>query len=296
MFLKSIAPKTKSLQRRESLIGFIFALPAIAGTLVFFLIPFSIAIYISLTRSVNVAGTTGMSNYIDMLLNNTFQLAAWNTARFIFVAVPLIMIFSLFVALLLYRKLKGSKFFTSIFVFPLILPIASVVLFFQIIFAGDGIVNQLLTAMGIPVTNWLHSDSAFIVLVILYIWKNCGYNIILFLAALNSIPKEYYEVFSLESRSISKRLYYVTVPLMTQYIFFILCISIINTFKSFREAFILCGDYPHTSIYMIQHFMSNNIRNLNYPRLSVAAVLVFLVMIMFIIFFIRFRTHAGAKD
>ena len=291
-----VVTKTKSLQRRESLIGFIFASPAIAGTLVFFLIPFSIAIYISLTRSINVTGTTGIANYIDMLQNYTFQLAAWNTARFVFVAVPLIMIFSLFVALLLYRKMKGSKFFTSVFVFPLILPIVSVVLFFQIIFAGDGIVNQLLEAMGLPVTNWLHSDSAFTVLVILYIWKNCGYNIILFLAALNSIPKEYYEVFSLESKSALKRLYYVTVPLMSQYIFFIMCISVINTFKSFREAYILCGEYPHTSIYMVQHFMSNNIRNLNYPRLSVAAVLVFLVMIMFIIFFFRFRTQAGAKD
>ena len=193
-------------------------------------------------------------------------------------------------------RVGSNAIFTSVFVFPLILPIASVVLFFQIIFAGDGVVNQILAAMGFSVTNWLYSDSAFTVLVILYIWKNCGYNIILFLAALNSIPREYYEVFSLESKSVFKRLRYVTIPLMSQYVFFILCISVINTFKSFREAFILCGDYPHTSIYMIQHFMSNNIRNLNYPRLSVAAVIVFLVIIMLIVLFFRFRTHAGERN
>jgi len=100
----------------------------------------------------------------------------------------------------------------------------------------------------------------------------------------------------MDTKSVWKRLYYVTMPMISPYLFFILCISIINTFKSFREAFILCGDYPHTSIYMIQHFMSNNIKNLNYPRLAVAAILVFLATSVLILLLFRFRRQAGEVE
>ena len=117
----------------------------------------------------------------------------WNTFKFIIVAVPLIMIFSLTIAMLLYQKLAGFEFFRSIFVFPLVLPVSSVILFFQLVFAENGFANDFLSLLGLPVKNWLDSSYSFVVLVILYIWKNCGYNIILFLAALNSIPKVYYE-------------------------------------------------------------------------------------------------------
>jgi len=288
--------QSKKLRRREALTGVLFSSPAIIGISVFFVIPFIYAVYLSFIRSVNITGLVGFRNYLDMIQNPTFQLAAWNTARFIFVAVPLIMAFSFIVALLLFKKLRGTRFFSSVFVFPLVVPVASVVLFFQIIFDVDGLVNSLLTTLNFAGIDWLNSEYTFSVLVILYIWKNCGYNIILFLAALNTIPKEYYEVLSLETNNPFKRMYHVTLPMISPYIFFILCISIINTFKSFREAFILGGDYPHTSIYMIQHFMSNNIRNLNYTRMSVAAVLVFIAITILVLIAFRFRTHAGEKD
>ena len=295
MTIKKAPIQLKLLQYRESFIGFLFASPAIFGTLVFFLAPFAVAIYISLTQSIDATGLAGIHNYTAMLENHTFQIAMWNTARFIFTAVPIIMAFSLTVALLLHRKLHGSKLFTSVFVFPLVLPIASVVLFFQIIFAGDGIVNQAMSALGLPVTDWLQSDSSFTVLVVLYVWKNCGYNIILFLAALNSIPNELFDAVKLETRSQMKQLTHVTLPLISPYLFFIMCISVINTFRSFREAYILLGEYPHTSIYMVQHFITNNIRHLNYPRLSVAAILVFLAIVVLILIMFRFRRSAATQ-
>ena len=287
---------SRSLQRRESFVGLLFALPSLIGILVFFLVPFSVAVYISFTQSTHASGAVGFGNYLDMLQNRTFLIAIWNTVRFIIVAVPLIMVLSLAVALMLYQKYRSSRFFCSVFIFPLVLPISSVVLFFQIIFSSDGLINRFVAVLGFSATNWLQSESAFTVLVMLYIWKNCGYNIILLLAALNSVPKEYYEVVSLETNSTIKKLWYVTLPIISPYIFFIICLSIINTFKSFREAYILCGEHPHTSIYMIQHFMSNNINNLNYPRLSVAAILVFLATIVMILLALRFRTQAIERE
>ncbi len=291
---KGFVPKSKLL-KRDALTGFLFSLPSIIGMLVFFLIPFVICIILSLTDSISSMKFVGIDNYVDIISSRTFRLAVWNTFKFIIVAVPLIMIFSLTIAMLLYQKLAGFEFFRSIFVFPLVLPVSSVILFFQLVFAENGFANDFLSLLGLPVKNWLDSSYSFVVLVILYIWKNCGYNIILFLAALNSIPKVYYEAAEMDTESRISKLRYITLPMIRPYLFFILVISIINTFKSFKEAYILCGNYPNENIYMIQHFMNNNFQNLNYTRLSVGAILIFAIIFVFIFILLKFRKNGDVE-
>lgn len=291
---KGFVSKSKLL-KRDALTGFLFSLPSIIGMLVFFLIPFVICIILSLTDSISSMKFVGIDNYVDIISSRTFRLAVWNTFKFIIVAVPLIMIFSLTIAMLLYQKLAGFEFFRSIFVFPLVLPVSSVILFFQLVFAENGFANDFLSLLGLPVKNWLDSSYSFVVLVILYIWKNCGYNIILFLAALNSIPKVYYEAAEMDTESRISKLRYITLPMIRPYLFFILVISIINTFKSFKEAYILCGNYPNENIYMIQHFMNNNFQNLNYTRLSVGAILIFAIIFIFIFILLKFRKNGDVE-
>ena len=291
---KGFVPKSKLL-KRDALTGFLFSLPSIIGMLVFFLIPFVICIILSLTDSISSMKFVGIDNYVDIISSRTFRLAVWNTFKFIIVAVPLIMIFSLTIAMLLYQKLAGFEFFRSIFVFPLVLPVSSVILFFQLVFAENGFANDFLSLLGLPVKNWLDSSYSFVVLVILYSWKNCGYNIILFLAALNSIPKVYYEAAEMDTESRISKLRYITLPMIRPYLFFILVISIINTFKSFKEAYILCGNYPNENIYMIQHFMNNNFQNLNYTRLSVGAILIFAIIFIFIFILLKFRKNGDVE-
>lgn len=281
--------------KKGRLTGFLFSLPSIIGMLVFFLIPVVICIILSLTDSISSMKFVGIDNYVDIISSRTFRLAVWNTFKFIIVAVPLIMIFSLTIAMLLYQKLAGFEFFRSIFVFPLVLPVSSVILFFQLVFAENGFANDFLSLLGLPVKNWLDSSYSFVVLVILYIWKNCGYNIILFLAALNSIPKVYYEAAEMDTESRISKLRYITLPMIRPYLFFILVISIINTFKSFKEAYILCGNYPNENIYMIQHFMNNNFQNLNYTRLSVGAILIFAIIFIFIFILLKFRKNGDVE-
>lgn len=278
---------------KESVAGFLFSLPAILGMIVFFLVPFIICIKLSVVETVSSMKFVGITNYSDVLHSKSFQLAVFNTLKFILVSIPLIMIISLSVALLLHQKLKGSSVFQSIFILPLVLPVSSVILFFQLFFSDNGIVNELINNFGIPVRSWLNSDLSFVVLVLLYIWKNVGYNIILFLSALNSISNSYYEAASLDTDSRIKMLKYITLPLLKPYIPFILLISIINTFKSFKEAYILCGDYPNKNIYMIQHFMNNNFQNLNYTRLSVGAMLVFGFAFIFVLILFAVRRKRG---
>jgi len=246
----------------------------------------------SFTKSTIDSEFVGLANYMDILNSSAFQLAAGNTFRYIAIAVPLIMAFSLCIALLLFRRLKGHDFFRAVFIFPLVLPTASVVLFFQIVFTNGGIIDSVLEMFDVPVVDWMNSPFAFVSLVILYVWKNCGYNIVLFLAALNSIPREYYEVAEIDGAGGRTKFFSLTLPLIMPYSFFILIISVVNSFKAFREAYILYGSYPNQSIYMLQHFMNNNFQNLNYIRLSVAAILVFLMIFVavFILYALRNKT------
>lgn len=288
-FMKS----THKLNRKESLTGFLFCLPSILGMLAFFVIPFGISVYISFTESMGSSRFVGLKNYIDVMDSAAFRLAASNTLKFNLVAVPAIMIISLFIALLLFRKLRGYNFFRIVFIFPLVFPVASVVLFFQIIFSNTGMINNVLELLNIAPINWANSAHSFTMLLVLYLWKNSGYNIILFLSALNSIPKAYYEASEIDGASKLTQLFKITIPLIVPYTFFIVIISIINSFKSFREAFILFGSHPNQSIYMIQHFMNNNFQNLNYIRLSVGAILIFIVIFVLVLVMLIARNKAG---
>ena len=266
-----------SLRAKDAITGFLFTLPALVGLGMFFVVPFGITLKMSLSESMGSSKFVGLKNYQDVLKSAAFKLAAKNTFKFFGVALPCILILSLLIALLLFRNLKKYDIFRTFFVFPLVLPVSSVVLFFQIVFSDLGVVNGVLEHLGMHAADWT-GEQAFWVLLILYLWKNTGYNVVLFLAALNSVPPDLYEAASLDGAGWWKKLTRITLPMIAPHTRFILVISIVNLFKSFREAYILFGDHPDQSIYMIQHFMNNNFINLNYIRLSVGAALVFLVI------------------
>ncbi|MBR4742933.1 MAG: sugar ABC transporter permease [Oscillospiraceae bacterium] len=270
-----------SLRTKDAITGFLFTLPALVGLAAFFVVPFGITMKMSLTESMGSSKFVGLKNYRDVLKSAAFKLAAKNTFKFFGVALPCILILSLLIALLLFRNLKKYDIFRTFFVFPLVLPVSSVVLFFQIVFSDLGVVNGVLENIGFHAADWT-GEQAFWVLLILYLWKNTGYNVVLFLAALNSVPPDLYEAASLDGAGWWKKLTRITLPMIAPHTRFILVISIVNLFKSFREAYILFGDHPDQSIYMIQHFMNNNFINLNYIRLSVGAALVFLVIFVLV--------------
>ena len=280
------------MRTKDSIAGMLFCLPAIAGMAVFFIVPFYITLRMSVSENMGSSAFVGLKNYADVIASSAFKLAAKNTFRFFGVALPCIFFLSLGIALLLFRNLKKFDFFRTVFVFPLVLPVSSVVLFFQIVFGDLGILNRFLESLGSTAQDWM-GEHAFIVLLILYLWKNTGYNVVLFLAALNSIPKEYYEAADIDGAGSFTKVTRLTLPLIAPHTRFILVISIVNLFKSFREAYILFGDHPDRSIYMIQHFINNNFINLNYIRLSVGAVLVFLVIFVMVGLLLGLRGKGG---
>ncbi len=277
-------------QRRTALL---LASPVLAGLTVFFAVPFAITLWYSVTFGVGGASFVGLANYAKVFRSSAFRLAAGNTLRFLLVGVPLIMVLGFAVALLLQRKFAGTKLFRSVLLFPMVLPVASVVMVVDVFFAQYGIVNGWLETLGLPLTDWMNSPRAFWVLIGLYVWKNCGYNVILMLAGLNMIPTELYQTADIEGASGWQKFTRITLPMVWPSLFFVFVMSVINSFKSYREAFLLGGKHPHDSIYLLQHFLNNNFENLNYQRLSVAAVMLFAIIFALVALFYALQNRYG---
>lgn len=265
-----------SFRKKEAVAGYLFAGPSILGFLLFFGVPFLMSVIYSLTKGVGNIQFVGFQNFVDLFFNSAFRLAVKNTLLFNLLSVPLLIMISLVITLLLQKNNRINSLFRTVFTMPLILPVASIVVVWQIFFAQKGIVNGILLHFGLQGPDYLKSGWSFFILMLLYIWKNCGYDMILFLAGLNNIPKEYYEAAAIDGCSRTESFLRITMPLLTPTFFFTFILSLINSFKIYREAYLLAGQYPDSSIYMLQHFMNNNFMNLNYQSLSSASILIFL--------------------
>lgn len=283
------------LKSKEAVVGGVFALPCVAGFVLFYAAPFIISLYYCFTKGIRGTEFVGFDNFISLLRSDSYRLAAINTLKFNVVSVPLIIIASLCLALLLNRKLRGVTYFRSFFIMPLVIPVASVILVWQILFSEFGVINGILLRLGLAPVEWLNSGWSFYILVLLYIWKNCGYNIILFITGLNNIPREYYESANIDGAGKKAVFFNITIPFLAPTGFFVLVISLINSFKVFREAYLLAGSYPYFDIYLLQHFMNNNFMNLNYQRLSTAAFIMVVVIVILVYVLFRFEKKLG-KD
>lgn len=266
----------------ERIFSNICVIPSLIGVLIFFLVPFGIVIYYSMIKNPTTAEFVGIENYTKLLQNDAFRLAATNTAMFSLVSVPLAIILSLWLAVLLERNIPGKSIFRTFFLSPLMVPTASVVLVWQVIFHNHGTINQIIESFGGNGIDWLKSAYGQVVIIVMFLWKNLGYNMILFMSALAGIPKDIMEVAELEGASKFYQFVHIKLRYLSPTVLFVLILSLINSFKIFREVYLLTGDHPTDKVYMLQHFMNNMFNSIDYQKLSAAAVIFSLVMIVVI--------------
>ena len=281
-------------KKKETIMALILIAPSLIGLLIFYIIPFIWMIIYSFFDSPINGKFVGIQNYINLLGNNAYKQAVANTAIFTGISVPLIIILSLLLSMLLNKKIRFSHEFRTAFIVPLVVPVASVIIFFELLFDYRGFLNRILDFFNIAPIDWMNSSYAMIAVITIYIWKNVGYNIILFLAGLQGIPKEYYEAASIDGAGPAAKFFHITLVYLMPTTFFVIIISIINSFKVFREVYLLAGDYPHQSIYMLQHYMNNAFRKLDYHKLVTSAILMTLVIYIFV--FILFRVQKRIND
>lgn len=287
--------KNKKNDLKRRLGGDLFLIPSLIGVCIFMVVPFFVVIYYSMIDNPIRKNFVWFENFAKILDNSAFRLAAGNTLKFSAVAVPLAVILSLLLAMLLLSKIPGKTQLRTFYLSPLMVPVASVVLIWQVLFDYNGAVNEWFLAMGLDKIDWMKSDYAQIVIVLLFLWKNLGYNMIIFMATLSSIPKEIIEVALLESATKWQIFWQIKIRYLASTIVFVTIMSLINSFKVFREVYLMTGDYPYDSLYMLQHFMNNTFKSLDYQKLSSAAILMSLVMIV-IIAILFFFEHRMSKD
>ncbi len=255
----------------------LFLAPSLLAVTVLVLLPFLDAVRRSFFSAMS-GQFVGLKNYITVLNNEAFQLAAANTARFVAVCIPILLCFSLLLALLVnaFREQRGV--FKTSFLIPMSIPVASIVLLWKVVFHENGLFNILLVALGGQAVNWLDSPGTFYVLVFTYLWKNTGYDMILWLSGLTSISPALYESAQIDGAGPVARFFRITLPGLMPTLFTVTVLSLLNSFKVFREAYLIGGSHPNESIYMLQHIFNNWFTTLDVDKMCAGAVLMALVV------------------
>lgn len=267
------------MKRKKYLSGYLLIAPVVLGCLLFYGIPLGMVIYYSMKSSPGIMGSfVGWLNYKEVLENELFQLASWNTFRFLVVGLLLNLFVSYGIALFLKEQAQRHGILKSVLLLPYVMPVTGSVFLMEQMFGNDGKLNLLLNTFGLSATDWLESSWAFPIVILLYLWKNVGYGVILLLAGLMTISKEQYAVAELDGAGSWQKFWHITTPQMWNSVFFALLFAMINGFKCFREIFLIGGKHPGKELYMMQHFMNNSFENLNYGRLSVSSVLLFVAV------------------
>jgi len=276
-----------TIRKRETLTAWLLLFPALAGFLVFYIIPFLESIWYSLLSDMFSRRFVGLDNYARLFGNPTFLDGMANTFLFNLMGVPLSTGIALFLALAFKRVTNGATFFKTAILAGIVLPASSVSVVWNIFFAKTGVLNGIIVSLGGEAINWLGTSRVRFVVLLLYLWRNIGYNMVIFTAGLAAIPREYYEIARIEGADTWHTLRYVTLPCIKESLFFVLLMSIMGGFKVFREVYAICGAYPHESIYMLQNFMNNLFSRLDYQSLCTSAVITVLIILIPVWLYIR---------
>ncbi|MCR5577514.1 MAG: sugar ABC transporter permease [Oscillospiraceae bacterium] len=285
----------RRIRLRDFLTSLCFLMPSLLGVGLFFILPFGVVVYYAMIDGVASKNFVFLDNFTRLFENAAFRMAARNTLKFSAMAVPLAVVLPICLALMLECRIPGKSQFRTFFLSPMMVPVASVVLIWQVLFNYNGTVNEFFMAFGAERIDWLQSDYSMIVVLLLFLWKNLGYNMILFMSGLANIPKDLLEAADVAGASETYKFFALKLRYLSPTVLFVTILSLISSFKVFREVYLLTGDYPYESLYMLQHFMNNTFRSLDYQKLSAAAVVMAIVMVALIALLFKIEDWFG-KD
>lgn len=254
-----------------------FLLPSFLGVMFFVLLPFLDVFKRSFTTAVT-GEFVGLKNYETVYENGAFRLAVGNTLRFTLVCLPLLLFLGLCAALLL-TNLKQAQLIKSFFLLPMAMPAATVVLIWKITFSGNGLLNRMLSSN----TDYMGTELAFWVLVFSYVWKNLGYTVVLWLAGLLAIPEDYIQAAKVDGAGRVRIFFSIILPQLKGSMYTITVLSFLNSFKVFRESYLVSGSYPHESMYLLQHLFNNWFVYLELDKMAAAAVSIGVVLLAVIL-------------
>lgn len=275
--------KQISLNRRNTLVGLSFIIPNFVGFFIFVLIPvfFSLALSFANWDGFNAMEFIGLNNFIAIFKDRVFKGAIWKTAYFSIFTVFFSMCASLALAILLNQKLKGKSIFRCAIFFPYVASNVAVAVVWNFLFRDIGPINNFLRGIGIAnPPGWTASTTWVIpALIIVNIWKNMGYFMIVYLAALQDIPTSLYEAATVDGANSFQRFKSITLPMLTPSTFFVVMMLTINSFKVFDLVYLMTEGGPGTASTMMSQYIYNQaFISWSYGRSSAAAMILFLIV------------------
>ncbi len=263
-------------------IVWLLLLPGLAGLLAFYVVPFFGGIYFSLMDGTFANEFVGLANYKRVWQNPMFQLGLKNTWELSLLCAPVIWLLAFLLAGMLKTLRHRATPFRNILLLPYLMPSSAMLLIWTLMFDYGGVVNRMVTAMGFERVLWLEEDALRFPIVLLYIWKNVGFSVVLFASALSAVHPSLYEYASLEGAGWWTQSFRITLPQILPTAFLVFVLAWVNAFKIFKEAYFIGGDYPSTQIYTLQHFMNNKFAKLEYQDVTAAAYMFAVgVMVLF---------------
>ncbi|WP_317326721.1 sugar ABC transporter permease [Turicibacter sanguinis] len=240
--VKSTA-KLKNAKHNEWMWGYILVAPTVIGLLILNIIPLIQTFILSFQKTGDFGSSqwAGFENYKRLFSDPAVWQATGNTLKYVLMVIPFIIIFSLLVAVLLNQKIKGKSIYRVIYFLPMVAAPAAVAMVWKWLFNSEfGLINYLLSLIGIQGPQWVSDPNfALIAIAIVGIWSAVGYNMILLLAGLQEIPKDYYEAASIDGAGSIRQFFSVTLPLVSPSLYFVMVTSIISAFQVFDVIFMM---------------------------------------------------------
>lgn len=266
----------------NQVLPWLMLLGSVVGFCLFYLVPFVVSFFYSVVDNPIHGVFCGFQNYKELFQNPYFLRGLKNTVTFMAVSIPLNMVLSLIVALVIHNMKQYPKMFSLIFLIPLAIPSATSAFFWESFWGLHGAFNKFLSIFHINGVDWLNSEYSMMVMVIIFIWKNVGYNMALYLSGLSSIPQQYYEYADVEGAGTWWKFRNITWVYLTPTTFLVLIMTFVNSFKIFKEIYIITGEYPPEGLYVLQHYMNNMFLSLNYSKLASAVYILTIASVLLV--------------
>lgn len=256
---------------KKKKIVWLLLLPGMAGILAFYIIPFLGGLYYSVMDGSFENTFVGLDNYARVLQNGLFLSGLSNTWLLSIMCAPTIWLLAFLLAAMLKSLKERSLVFRNILLLPYLMPSSALLIIWTLMFDYGGVVNRLVVALGFDRVLWLDGSALRVPIVLLYIWKNLGFSVVLFASALSAVHPSLYEFASLEGAGWWTQAFRITLPQILPTAFLVFVLAWVNAFKIFKEAYFIGGDYPANEIYTLQHFMNNKFAKLDYQDVTTAA-------------------------
>ena len=294
--LKLKEKKVKKIDKRQlkrNLIAYSFILPNFIGFAIFTLVPVIFAFILSFLNwdGANPITFAGLDNFKRLLTDTTFSIAFKNTILYSLATVPLTLVASLTIAILLNKKIFARNIFRTVFFFPYVASLVAVAVVWNMIFNPSmGVVNSFLTSIGIAnPPGWTSSTTwAMPVIVFVSIWKSMGYYMVIYLAALQGIPRDLYEAASIDGATPWQQFKNITLPMLTPTTFFVSIMLTISCFKVFDLVYMMTQGGPGRSTTVLVSLIYNTaFKEFSYGYSSAVAMILFVIVLVITV--VQFR-------